>query len=169
MQEPMYDMSVPLIIKMLNNLSNILSKAEKFSTRRKIEDHVLLESRLIADMFPLSKQIQIATDMTRKGVARLAKKNPPSYKDNEKTIKQLQNRIDKTINFLKKIKPQQMNGSDKDEIKFSIRSNSFYFKSGEDYLKSWILPHFFFHITTTYNILRMNGINIGKLDYTGKF
>ena len=169
MKEPMYDLSVPIIINMLENLSNILAKTEKFASKRKIDSAVFVESRLIADMFPLSRQIQIGTDMVRKGIGRLANKKFPNYKDNEKTLKQLQNRILKTVNYLKKIKPNDLKDSATVEIEFSIREKKFYFSNGEDYLKRWILPHFFFHITTTYNILRMNGVNLGKWDYTGKF
>ena len=105
MQVPMYELSVPMLIKMLENLSKILNKVQRFADKRKIDSTVYVNSRLIADMYPLSRQIQIGTDMVRKGIGRLAEKNAPSYADNERTIKQLQSRITKTINFLKKIKP----------------------------------------------------------------
>ena len=103
MQVPMYELSVPMLINMLENLLKILNKAQRFADKRKIDSTVYVNSRLIADMYPLSRQIQIGTDMVRKGIGRLAGKNAPSYADNEKTIKQLQSRITKTINFLKKI------------------------------------------------------------------
>ena len=169
MQVPMYELSVPMLINMLENLSKILNKAQRFADKRKIDSTVYVNSRLIADMYPLSRQIQIGTDMVRKGIGRLAEKNAPSYADNEKTIKQLQSRITKTIHFLKKIKPEHMAGSENKYIEFFIRDKKFTFKNGEDYLKRWIIPHFFFHMTTTYNILRMNGVNLGKWDFTGKF
>ena len=103
MQVPMYELSVPMIINMLENLSKILNKAQRFADKRKIDSTIYVNSRLIADMYPLSRQIQIGTDMVRKGIGRLAGKNAPSYSDNEKTIKQLQSRITKTISFLKKL------------------------------------------------------------------
>lgn len=169
MESPMYALSVPMIINMLENLLKILTKAQRFADKRNIDSKIYVNSRLIADMFPLSRQIQIGTDMVRKGVGRLAGKEAPNYQDNEKTIKQLQTRITKTINFLKKIKPANMVDSENKYIEFSIRDKKFTFKNGEDYLKKWIIPHFFFHVTTTYNILRMNGVNLGKWDFTGKF
>ena len=116
-------------------------------------------------MRPLTSQIQIGTDMIRLGVGRLAKVKAPSYKDNEKTFTDLQRRISKTITFLKKINPKKMEGSENMEINFAIRSNEFKFKSGKDYLTKWMIPHFFFHVTTAYDILRSNGVNLGKRDY----
>jgi len=169
MQDAMFKFSVPITIKMLENLYKILDKAQRYADKRKIDSTIFVQSRMIADMYALSRQIQIATDMVRKGIGRLANKKFPNYQDNEKTIKQLQNRITKTINFLKKIKPKDMINSENKSIEFSIREHKFSFSNGEDYLKRWILPHFFFHITTAYNILRMNGVNLGKWDYTGKF
>ena len=97
MQVPMYELSVPMIINMLENLSKILNKAQRFADKRKIDSTIYINSRLIADMYPLSRQIQIGTDMVRKGIGRLAGKNAPSYSDNEKTIKQLQSRISAVI------------------------------------------------------------------------
>ena len=140
---------------MLENLSLILKKAERHAEKRKIEKEIFINARLIADMRPLTSQIQIGTDMIRLGVGRLAKVKAPSYKDNEKTFSEL----------IKRIKPTKMEGSEVMEIKFSIRSNEFKFKSGKDYLTKWMIPHFFFHVTTAYDILRSNGVNIGKRDY----
>ena len=116
-------------------------------------------------MRPLTSQIQIGTDMIRLGIGRLANVKAPSYKDNEKTFSDLQKRISKTITFLKKINPKKMEDSENMEIKFSIRSNEFKFKSGKEYLTKWMIPHFFFHVTTAYDILRSNGVNLGKRDY----
>ena len=125
MSVSMYEMSVPMFINMLENLSSILKKAERHAEKRKIDKDIFINARLIADMRPLTSQIQIGTDMIRLGVGRLAKIKAPSYKDNEKTFKDLQNRISKTVNFLKKVNPKKMEGSEDMEIKFSMRSNEF--------------------------------------------
>jgi hypothetical protein len=116
-------------------------------------------------MYPLARQIQIGTDMVRKGVGRLASIDAPSYEDNEVTFGDLQKRIDKTIHFLETITEEQLQGSESKTIHFSIRDNEFDFDNGVDYLTRWIIPHFFFHMTTCYNILRSNGVNLGKLDF----
>jgi hypothetical protein len=154
-----------MFINMLENLSSILKKAERHAEKRKIDKDIFINARLIADMWPLTRQIQIGTDMIRLGIGRLANIKAPSYKDNERTFTDLQRRINKTVTFLKKINPKKMEGSENIEIKFSIGSNEFKFKSGKDYLTKWMIPHFFFHVTTAYDILRSNGVNLGKRDY----
>ena len=116
-------------------------------------------------MYPLARQIQIGTDMVRKGIGRLASIDAPSYEDNEVTFSDLQKRIENTILFLEKITEEQMQGSESKEIHFSIRENQYDFDNGVDYLTRWIIPHFFFHMTTCYNILRSNGVNLGKRDF----
>ena len=165
MANNLYNFSVPLFIHHFDMLAKILKKGERYAEKKKIDKDVLINSRLIADMFPLTRQIQIATDMVRLGMARMSNKKAPSFKDNEKTFAELDKRIQKTILFLKKIKPQDIQGAEEKPIEFSIRTNNFKFKNGEDYLKDWIIPHFFFHMTTTYNILRINGVNLGKRDF----
>ena len=152
--------------RMLNNLSAILIKAEAHCVAKKIETSVLLNSRLSLDMFPLVRQVQIATDMIKYGVARLSDVDAPKFEDKETDFAELEERIQRTINFLNSITKDQIDGSESKEIKFSIRDNKFEF-IGEQYLSTWILPHFYFHVTTTYNILRHNGIEIGKRYYTG--
>ena len=161
----MYQVSVPMFISMLNNLSRILIKAERYAEKKKIDPTIFVNSRLIADMYPISRQIQIGTDIVRKGIARLADVNCPTFKDDEKTMADLQKRITKTIAFLQKIKPAQMADSETKKIEFSIRDNLFKFNRGDEYLQAWIIPHFYFHMTTTYNILRSNGVNLGKRDF----
>ena len=142
MSVSMYEISVPMFINMLENLASILKKAERHAEKRKIDKEIFINARLIADMRPLTSQIQIGTDMIRLGIGRLANVNAPSYKDNEKTFSDLQRRISKTITFLNKINPKKMQSSENMEIKFSIRSNEFKFKSGKDYLTKWMIPHF---------------------------
>jgi len=161
----MYEISIPMFIHNFNILSQILLKAEKDTEKRKIDKSVFINARLAPDMLPLTKQIQIGTDMVRLGIGRLAGVKAPSFKDNETTFSDLQKRIQKTISFLNKIKSKQMDGSELIKIEFSIRKRVFKFKNGHAYLSDWIIPHFFFHMTTTYNILRANGVNLGKRDF----
>jgi len=161
----MYEISIPMFINNFNILSRILLKAEKNAERKKIDKSIFINARLAPDMFPLKKQIQIGTDMVRLGIGRLADVKAPSFKDDEITFSDLQKRIQKTITFLEKIKSKHMNDSELKKIEFSIRKRVFKFKNGHLYLSDWIIPHFFFHMTTTYNILRANGVNLGKRDF----
>jgi hypothetical protein len=161
----MYEISIPMFIDNFNILSRILLKAERDAVKRKINKDVIINARLYPDMFPLTKQIQIASDMVRLGIGRLAGVKAPSFKDNEITFSDLQKRIQKTITFLKKIKSKQMEGAELNKVELSIRKRTFKFKNGHAYLNDWIIPHFFFHMTTTYNILRANGVNLGKRDF----
>jgi hypothetical protein len=165
MSSMMHETSVPMFINNLNILSGILLKAEKDAEKRKIDKSIFVNARLYPDMFPLVKQIQIGTDMVRLGLGRLADVKAPSFKDNEITFSDLQMRIKKTISFLIKIKVEQMKGSESKKIEFKIRKNYFKFKNGQVYLQQWIIPHFFFHMTTTYNILRASGVKLGKKDF----
>jgi hypothetical protein len=162
----MYQASIPQFTKMLSNLSNILKKGEEFAKAKNIDGAVLVGSRLAADMFPLAKQVQIACDQVKNGMARLAGVEPPKFDDNESTFAELQERIAKTIAFAKSIKPEQVDGTEAKEIKFSIREWNFEFV-GDQYLMTWIIPNFYFHVTTAYNILRHNGVEIGKSDFLG--
>jgi len=162
----MYQASVPQFVKMLTNLSNILKKGEEFAGTKGIDSAALVEGCLAPDMFPLSKQVQIACDQVKNGMARLAGVEPPKFEDNETTFAQLQDRIAKTIAFANSLKPAQVDGTEAKEIKFSIKEWSFEFV-GEQYLLTWIMPNFYFHVTTAYDILRHNGVEIGKSDYLG--
>ena len=161
----MYEVSVPMFVNNLNTLSDILLKAEKDAEKRKIDKSIFINARLYPDMFSLVKQIQIATDMVKIGVARLSEVQAPLFEDNEVTFSDLQKRIKKTVSFLNKIKAKQMEGSESKKIEFKMRMNNFKFKNGQIYLQEWIIPHFFFHITTTYAILRANGVKLGKRDF----
>ncbi len=161
----LYDMSIPMFTHQFNLWLDILKKGENFSRKRKIDPLILVNARLAPDMYPLARQIQIGTDMVRKGMGRLASIDAPSYEDNEVTFGDLQKRIEKTIHFLETITEEQLQGSESKTIHFSIRDNEFDFHNGVDYLTRWIITHFFFHMTTCYNILRSNGVNLGKLDF----
>ncbi|QWD73637.1 DUF1993 domain-containing protein [Polynucleobacter sp. TSB-Sco08W16] len=162
----MYQASIPQLTKMLTNLSNILKKGEEFAKAKNVDGAVLVGDRLSPDMFPLSKQVQIACDQVKNGMARLAGVEPPKFDDQESTFAELQERIAKTIAFANTIQPAQVDGTEAKEIKFSIKEWHFEFV-GEQYLLTWIIPNFYFHVTTAYNILRHNGVEIGKSDYLG--
>ena len=163
----MYDTSIPLLKRLLTNLSAILAKAEDYANSRKIEPEALLNARLFPDMYPLTRQVQIASDQAKGGVARLAGVDIPKYEDNERTFADLQQRIAKTIAFLDGIKPEQLAGSESRDIKISLRNATLEFK-GQEYLLSWVHPNVYFHVTTAYNILRHNGLEIGKMDFLGR-
>ena len=162
----MYENSVPVFINMLKNLKSILKKGIKFAKTKNIDETVLINSRLAPDMFPLSRQVQIATDIARRGAARLADMKIDTVNDDEKSMSDLVNRIDNTIKFLQSIKPEQMEASGKKifEIKAGGRELNL---TGRKMLFYFSYPNLFFHITTAYNILRHNGVNLGKIDYLG--
>lgn len=162
----MYQASVPQFKKMLLNLSHLLKKGAEFAADKKIDERVLVESRLAPDMFPLAKQVQIACDQVKMGMSRLSGVEAPKHPDTEITFAQLQERIAQTIAYIDSIGSEQVDGTEAKEIKFSIREWNFEFV-GEQYLFTWIIPNFYFHITTAYNILRHNGVQIGKTDYLG--
>ena len=162
----MYEASVPVFVHMLKNLSIILQKGEDFAKGKDIDVEVLLSSRLIADMYPLSRQIQIACDMAYRSVTRLSGGNIESIEDNEKTMAEYQERIAKTISFLETVKAEQMEGSETMTVELDLRGNKVTF-TGLTYLLNFAIPNLYFHITTTYNILRQNGVQIGKPDFIG--
>jgi hypothetical protein len=160
----MYDASVPVMQHMLGSLSSILKKAAQHADSHKIDPSALTGARLFPDMFPLVRQIQIATDQAKGGAARLAGIDIPSFEDNEVTFDELQARVAKTIAFLGSIKPAQIDGSEARDIELQTREKKLEFK-GKDYLLTWVLPNFYFHVTTAYDILRHNGVEIGKKDF----
>ena len=162
----MYQASAPQFKKMLGNLTTILTMAEEYAIAKGIDGKVLVEARLFPDMFPLARQVQIACDQVKFGLARLAGVEAPKFEDTESTLPQLKERIAKTIAFMDSIKPEQIDGTEEKVIQFSIKGRNFEFV-GEQYVLTWIIPNFYFHITTTYNILRHNGVELGKADYLG--
>jgi hypothetical protein len=163
----MYQASVPVFTRGFANLSEILGKADAHAAERKIEPSVFINSRLAPDMFPLSRQIQIATDVTKGGVARIAGIEVPSFADTEATFPELQARIKKTVDFIQGVKPAQIDGTEEKEITLKVGGSDMTFK-GQTYLLNFVLPNFYFHITAAYAILRHNGLPIGKGDYLGK-
>jgi uncharacterized protein len=163
----MYQSSVPVFIRMLNNLAEFLKKGEVYAKDRKFEPEVLINSRLAPDMFPLSRQVQIASDVSRRCVARLAGVEPPGYEDNEMTFAELYARINNTIDYLKTFKPEQVDGTENKPLTVEVRGKSMDF-TGMTLLLFFSLPNMYFHVTTAYNILRHNGVEIGKQDFLGK-
>ena len=167
MKISMYQTSVPVFIHNLSNLSNILKKGSMHCEIKKIDQSVLINSRLFPDMFTLARQVQIASDVAKASVARIAEIEIPSFEDNESTFEQLQERITKTIAFLKTIKPEQVDKKEDLKINYHQRGKDYNFV-GLPYLLNWAIPNLFFHITTTYSILRHNGVDVGKKDYLGE-
>ncbi|MGH8728502.1 MAG: DUF1993 domain-containing protein [Burkholderiales bacterium] len=162
----MYQASVPTLIRMLNNLSAILEKAAAHAEAKKIDPAVLTSSRLYPDMLPLARQIHIATDQAKGCGARLAGIEPPKFEDKEVTFPELIARIQKTISFLRELKPEQIDGSEKKTITLQVRGSTLTFE-GMTYLLNFALPNFYFHVTTAYDILRHCGVELGKRDYLG--
>lgn len=167
MKISMYQASVPTFIQMLNNLSAILEKAAAHAEAKHIDPAVLINARLYPDMYPLVRQVQIATDNAKGSVARLAGEEPPKYEDNETSFPELIARIRKTTEYLAAFKPEQIDGSEEKTVVLKFRHSSRSF-TGLPYLLNYVLPTIYFHITTAYGILRHNGVEIGKRDYLGK-
>lgn len=168
MKLSMYQASVPVFTRTLGHLAAILEKGAAHAEARKIDPSVLINARLFPDMFPLARQVQIATDNAKGPAARLAGVEVPKFEDVEKTFPELQARIKKTVDYLKTLKPEQIDDSEERDITLQLRGNPVTFK-GMPYLLQFALPNFYFHVTTAYDILRHNGIELGKQDYLGKF
>lgn len=162
----MFDAVIPPLKRALTNLANILEKGEAYADAKKIEHPVLLNARLFPDMYPLTRQVQIATDMSKGAAARLAGIEIPKYEDNETSFDELQVRIAKTIAFIDTIQPQQLENSETREVTITVRKVDLKF-TGQDYLLKWVQPNVYFHVTTAYNILRHNGVELGKADFLG--
>ena len=167
MKISMYQASVPVFNRMLNNLAAILEKGAAHAAAKKIDPAVLVNGRLCPDMFPLSKQIQIAADTAKGCVARLAGQEPPKYEDSEATFADLVARINKTVAYVNTFKPGQIDGSEGKTITLQMRSGSLTFL-GMPYLLDFVYPNFYFHVTTAYGILRHSGVELGKQDFLGK-
>lgn len=162
----MYQASIPVLVRGLENLAAILRKAAADAEARKIAPEVLLNARLAPDMFPLARQVQIVSDTAKGCAARLAGIAVPSYADTETSFAELQERIARTLAFLNGIAPDQVDGSEQRPIVLRAHEREIHF-SGQSYLLTFALPNFFFHLTTAYAILRHNGVQIGKQDYLG--
>ncbi len=173
MQETnLYTVTIPPMMKSLKALSGVLDKLKKHADSKQLEWHpagmqedALLQSRLISDQFPFVRQVQVACDNAKGCAARLAEIEIPKFEDNEKTVAELKERIDKTVAFLKTIKPEQIKG--KEAIKVVLPYWGGKHMTGFEYVNDYLLPNFYFHVTTAYAILRKNGVDLGKMDYMG--
>lgn len=162
----MYQASIPLFVRMFGNLAAILDKAALYADAKKIDPAVLLNARLAPDMHPLTRQVQIASDAAKGCAARLAGVEIPGFADTESSFAELQARIQKTLDFIQGFSPAQIDGSEEREVVMRFPGAELKF-SGQDYLLHFVLPNFYFHLTTAYAILRHNGLEIGKMDYLG--
>jgi uncharacterized protein len=164
---PFYDSAVPAYLQMLGSLSASLKKAETYAVAKKMEPAALLGTRLFPDMLPLSRQIQLACDFATKGSARLSGSEIPAVPDTETTFDELQQRIARAIDYLKNFKPAQFDGAEAREITFPTGPGKTTTLTGQQFLTSFSLPSFYFHITTAHGILRMAGVEVGKRDFLG--
>jgi uncharacterized protein len=166
MSVSLYNVSVPIFTLTLTNLSAILDKAMSHGEAKKIDPKVMPQARLIADMLPLSAQIQIACDTAKGAAARLAGVEVPKHEDTEATLPELKARVAKTLDFIKTIKPEQLQGAETREIVLQFPQTTLKF-NGLNYLTNFVLPNFFFHVTMAYALLRKNGVDLGKRDFLG--
>ncbi len=159
--------SIPVLTHALKALSALLEKAEAHATALRIEPNALLQARLFPDMFPLTRQVQIACDMTKGAACRLAQMDIPAHPDTEASFQELQARITKVLDLLASIPATAIDGGEDRTITIKVAGQEMHFKAA-NYLLSWVNPNVFFHITTAYNILRHNGVPLGKGDYLGR-
>ena len=164
----MYQAAVPFCRTLLGALSDVLGKGAAFCETKGIDPSVLISDRLAPDMFPLARQVQTACDMAKGGVARLAGAELPAWEDTEKTFDELRSRIARTLDFIAGFAPEQIDGSEAREIVLQLRMGELRF-TGQRYLIGFVLPNVAFHCTTAYNILRHNGVDVGKRDFLGGF
>ncbi|PZD73325.1 hypothetical protein C1752_02420 [Acaryochloris thomasi RCC1774] len=163
----MYQASIPPMVRALNNLIGILEKGAAHAESKGIDASILINARLFPDMFPLAKQIQIASDVSRRGAARLAGTEAPAMEDNESTFPELIARLRATIEYLETFAPEQIDGSEENIITLPVKDDVYKFP-GLPYLLSFVMPNVYFHVTTAYDILRHCGVEIGKIDYLGQ-
>ncbi|MDN0075279.1 DUF1993 domain-containing protein [Crenobacter sp. SG2303] len=162
----MYQASIPVLIRGINNLSAILAKAAAHADEKQIAHEVFLNARLAPDMFALTRQVQSVSDIAKGCGARLAGVEVPSFADTEASFAELQERLAKTVTFLESLSPAQIDGSEEKAVVLTFPSREFRF-TGQTYLFGFVLPNFYFHLTTAYDILRHNGVPLGKPDYLG--
>jgi len=161
-----YDQSIARTRDMLQNLDNIVSKAEAYSQENDIEPSALLRARLFPSMGDFIFQVQVATDMAKSGAARLSDTEVPKWSDDEETFADVHARIKKSLDFLATFRPEQFEGCETRELELKLGSHSVNF-TGQSYLLGFVLPNFYFHMTTAYNLLRHNGLDLGKRDFLG--
>ena len=157
--------SLPVYKTMLDNLNHFLDKAQAHAEARKFDPAALLQFRLAPDMLPFTRQIQLACDHAKNGVARMSGVEAPKFEDNELTFADLKARIRKTLDYLATVPADRLDGTEDKDITFPVGRESTRTMKAEAYLKHWSLPNFFFHVTTAYVILRNNGVDLGKKDF----
>jgi hypothetical protein len=162
----MHSASVPIFVRMLGNMNTWLEKAEAHAKEKKFESSVYLSARLAPDMLPFTAQIQIACDAAKFCMSRISGVDAPKFEDNEATLADLRERVRKTIDYVSSVPADAIDGTDAKDITVPRRAGSMTMK-GETYLKQFVLPNFFFHVTTVYALLRHNGVDLGKSDYLG--
>ncbi|AMO94155.1 hypothetical protein CFter6_1447 [Collimonas fungivorans] len=165
----MYSASIPVFKQMLSALNDVLAKAEAHAAEKKIDPNAFLQARLFPDMFPLLRQVQIAADFAKSVPARLAGAEVPSYEDSELTFADLHARVQKTLAFIDGLTAAQIDGSETLEIVLRPGTPKEKKLTGQTYLLGYGLPQFFFHVTTAYDILRHNGVEVGKRDFMGAY
>jgi len=153
------------MIPMLQSLSAILDKASQYAEQKKIDPAVLAGARLAPDMFPLTRQVQIACDTLKNAAALLAGQQPERFEDNEKTLDDLKARIAKCVAYVQSFKASAYEGAEARKLTVPLIDKLVFEADGATYVKDWAVPHFFFHVVTAYDILRHNGIEVGKRDY----
>ena len=164
-----YSATVPVFKQMLTALSEVLQKGEAYAQQRKFDPVTLLQSRLFPDMLPLVRQVQIASDFAQSVPMRIAGLEVAAYEDTEQSFAELQSRISKTLALINALTPAQLDGSSVQEIVLRPGTPKEKKLSVEDYALKYGMPQFFFHVTTAYNILRLNGVEIGKKDFMGSY
>ena len=162
----MHSASVPIFVRMLGNMNTWLDKAEAHAKEKKFESSVYLSARLAPDMLPFTAQVQIACDSAKFCMSRISGVDGPKFEDNEATLADLRERVRKTIDYVSSVPADAIDGTDAKVITVPRRAGPMTMK-GETYLKQFVLPNFFFHLTTVYALLRHNGVELGKADYLG--
>jgi hypothetical protein len=164
----MYQASIPVLRRTLNNLVGILAKGAAHAEAKGIDPAVLINSRLYPDMFPLVRQVQIASDITRRGVARLAGTDAPPVEDTETSFAELSDRLQQAIAYLDTFSPEQIEGTEEKEVSVPVGRGESIMMKGWPFVAFFVLPNVYFHVTTAYDILRHNGVEVGKRDFLGE-
>ncbi len=167
MSQSIYEVTVPTLLQAFDNLAVVLDKGRAHAEQEKIEPSVLLNMRLYPNMFPLTRQVQIASDTAKGAVARLAAVEPPKFEDTESSFADLKARVEKTQAFMRSFKAAQLEASDTRPVVLKFPSSTLTFKNGWDYLFTFVFPNVYFHSTTAYAILRHCGVPVGKGDFLG--
>jgi hypothetical protein len=168
MSVSLFQMTVPSLIRSLHNLEHFIDKAATQTAAKKVAPETVADSRLIFDMLPLKTQVAIACDMAKLSVARLSGVDAPKFENTETNIEQLKTRIQNTVRYLESVPESHFKDAASKPIKLEFPQRSFSFDNGVDYVNHWVLPNVYFHVTTAYNILRSNGVDIGKGDFLGE-